>query len=192
LKYKHNFSQVLPKHLTPFFVCDLLYDKVSKDFANYFHSFHLNIINCFQFFFYPKSLSFFLLLRCINCCAYFTKNSCWLHFRLRVCGLSFVTRHHYQQLRCGCELIASLSLTSSSHRRLIVGFQNYSSSYRWLKQLLVIVIVSSSVAFFDFETIWSTKSFQKVWAFQKLFSEREYTGEPTRKETWRENWTKIV
>ena len=76
--------------------------------------------------------------------------------------------HHYQKLGFGCELIVSLSLSSSSYRWLIVGFPKYSSSYRWLKQLLVIVIVSSSVAFFNFETIWSTKSFQKVSSFEKL------------------------
>ena len=65
--------------------------------------------------------------------------------------------------RCLPHLIVNLSLVFQSTRHRIVSSSNFSSSYRrWLKQLLVIVIVSSSVTFFNFETIWSTKRFQKV------------------------------
>ena len=66
-----RFSQALPKHLTPFFVCDLWYDKVSKDFANYFHYLSLNAINFFQFFFFYPKKSLFFLLRCVNIFPFF-------------------------------------------------------------------------------------------------------------------------
>ena len=125
--------------------------------------------------FLPKNSLHFFLLRCINILRLFCQKQLLVAiqhisviFAFERVDFCLMIPHHYQQLGFGCELIVSLSLSSSSYRWLIVGFPKYSSSYRWLKQLLVIVIVSSSVAFFNFETIWSTKSFQKVSAFQKL------------------------
>ena len=58
----HKFCQNI---LPPFFVCDLWYDKASKDFANYFHSLCLNAINFSRFFFTPKTV-FIFVLRNIN------------------------------------------------------------------------------------------------------------------------------
>ena len=144
----------------------------------------------FSILFLPKKV-FIFLLRCVTIFRFFYQKQLFVAikhisviFAFERVDFSLIIPHQYQQLGFGCRLIASLSLTSSSHRRLIVGFlKNYSSPYRWLKQLLVIVIVSSSVAFFDFETIWSAKSFPKVSAFQKFFLEKEYRGEPTRKES---------
>ena len=125
--------------------------------------------------FLPKNSLHFFLLRCINILRLFCQKQLLVAiqhisviFAFKRVDFCLMIPHNYQQLGFGCELIVSLSLSSSSYRWLIVGFPKYSSSYRWLKQLLVIVIVSPSVAFFNFETIWSTKSFQKVSSFEKL------------------------
>ena len=100
--------------------------------------------------FLPKNSLHFFLLRCINILRLFCQKQLLVAiqhisviFAFERVDFSLMIPHQYQQLGFGCKLIASLSLTSSSHRRLIVGFlKNYLSQYRWLKQLLVIVIVS--------------------------------------------------
>ena len=88
----HKFCQNI---LPPFFVCDLWYDKASKDFANYFHSLCLYSINFSQFFFTQKQSSFFspsmyqhialvLPKTALGC-----NSTYFRHFRLRACGLLF-------------------------------------------------------------------------------------------------------
>ena len=103
--------------------------------------------------FLPKNSLHFFLLRCINILRLFCQKQLLVAiqhisviFAFKRVDFCLMIPHHYQQLGFGCELIVSLSLSSSSYRWLIVGFPKYSSSYRWLKQLLV--IVSPSVAFF--------------------------------------------